>query len=112
MKTRIQKIIIIAAALVFVGSGVSFAHDWNYQAHKSPGKAYSHYQVKKLPPAWSNKKFRPNAPIIKRYVYKEVPDHRSFDDHYRHPAPQEGTIIKVGLQDPMVVFKIILKDYR
>ncbi len=47
MKTRIKKIIIAAAALLFVSSGVSFAHDWD---DKPPGKAYGHHKVKKHHP--------------------------------------------------------------
>jgi len=113
MKTRIKKIILIATAMIFVGSGVSFAHDWNDRDYKPPGKAYGHYQIKKVPPGWTNKNFKPNPPITKRYVvYREVPDHRYFDDHDRRPAPREDTIIKVALKDPMVVFKIIVKDHR
>ena len=38
MKTRIQKIIIIAATLIFVGSGASFAHEWNDRDYNPPGK--------------------------------------------------------------------------
>ena len=50
MKTRISKIVMIAAALIFVGSGVSFAHKWNDWDHKPAGKAYGYYQVNKVPP--------------------------------------------------------------
>ena len=46
MKTRIQKIITIAMALLCVGSGVAFAQDWNDRDHKPPGKAYGYTQVK------------------------------------------------------------------
>ena len=48
MKTRIKKIIMIAAALLFVTSSVSFAHDWNDRNHKPSGKAYGHYKVKSI----------------------------------------------------------------
>ena len=77
MKTLIHKIIMIAMALIFASSGVSFAHDWNDRVHKAVGKAYGHYQVKKVPPGWTNKNFKPHPPITKRYVvYREVPDHQ------------------------------------
>ena len=112
MKTRIQKIIMIAAAMIFVGSGVSFAHDWNDRNHKPAGKAYGYYQVKKLPPGWTNKNFRPNPPITKRYVYKEVRGYRYYDDHYRSPAPIRTVIYKPAKKDPILVFKVILKDLR
>ena len=55
MKTQIQKIIISAAALVFLSSGVSFAQDRDRQNHKQQGKADRHYKVKKDHPDWSNK---------------------------------------------------------
>ena len=112
MKTRIQKIIMIAAAMIFVGSGVSFAHDWNDRNHKPAGKAYGHYQVKKVPPGLTNKNFKPNPPVTKRYVvYREVPAHRYYDDHHRRPAPRRTVIYKPAKRDPIVVFKVILKDF-
>ena len=111
MKTRIKKIIIMAVALLFVSVGVSFAHDWNDRDHKSPGKAYGNYQVKKLPPGWTNKDFRPNPPVIKRYVvYRKLPDHRHYDTHHRRPAPRRAIVHKPAKKDPVVVFKVILKD--
>lgn len=112
MKTRISKIIMLAAALIFVGSGVSFANDWNDRDHKSPGKAYGHYQVKKLPPGWTNKNFKPNPPITKRYVYKTVRGYRYYDGHYRRPVPRRTVVYKPVKKDPIVVFKIILNDLR
>jgi hypothetical protein len=112
MKTRIKKIIMIAAALIFVSSGVSFAQDWNDRGPKPSGKAYGYYQVKKLPPGWTNKSFRPNPPITKRYVYKEVRGYRYYDDHYRHPIPREDVIYQIALKDPNLVLKIIVKDHR
>jgi len=112
MKTRIKKIIMIAAALIFVSSGVSFAHDWNDRNHKPPGKAYGYYQVKKQPPGWSNKNFKPNPNYSNRYVYKEVRGHRYYDDHYWRPAPRRNVVYKPAKKDPIVVFKVILKDLR
>ena len=112
MKTRIKKIIMIAAALIFVSAGVCFAHDWNDRNHKPPGKAYGYYQVKKAPPGWANKNFRPNPPITKRYVYKEVRGYRYYDDHYRRPTPRRDAVYKVVEKDPIVVFKIVVKDHR
>ena len=113
MKTQIKKIILITAALVFVGSGVSFAQDWKDRGRNAPGKAYGHYQVKKQPPALVNKNFRPNAPITKRYVYKEVRDYRYHDGHYRRSAPRRTEVYKPPKKDPVVlVFKVILKELR
>ena len=112
MKTRINKIIMIAAALLFLGSGVSFAHDWNDRSHKQRGHAYDHYQVKKLPPGLAKKNFKPNPYYSKRYVYKKVRDHRYYNDHHRRPALRRNVIYKSVKKDPMVVFKIILRDLR
>jgi hypothetical protein len=111
MKTRIKKLIIIAAALLFLGTGVSFAHDGNDRNHRPPGKAYGHYKVQKHHPGWSDEHFKPNRHISKRCVYKEVRGHR-YDDHRRRPAPREDVIYKVALKDPKVVFKIIVTDHR
>jgi len=113
MRTRIKKIMMIAAAVIFVGSSISFAHDRNGKNHKSAQKAYGHYKVQKQPPGRTNKNFRPNPPVTKRYVvYRKVPDHRYYDYHYRHPAPRRTVIYKPAKKDPIVVFKIILKDLR
>ena len=111
MKTRISKIIMIAAALIFIGSGVSLANDWNDRDHKPQGKAYGHYQVKKIPPGWTNKNIKQNPPVQKRYVvYREVPDHRYYNDHRWRPAPRRTVVYKPAKKDPIVVFEIILKD--
>jgi len=112
MKTRIKKIIIFAAALIFVSSGVSFAHDWNDRNRKAPGKAYGHYQVKKLPPGWTYKNFKPNPPRTKRYADKGIRSYRYYDGHHRRPVPRRKVIYKPVKKDPIVVFKIILKDIR
>jgi len=112
MKTRIKKIIIVAAAMIFVTSGVAFAHDWNDRDHKPPGKAYGHYQVKKLPSGWTNKNIKPTPPNSNRYVYKEVRGYRYYDDHYRRPAPRRNVVYKPAKKDPILVFKVIIKDLR
>jgi hypothetical protein len=112
MKTRIKKIMMITAALIFVSSGVAFAQDWNDRGHNPPEKAYGYYQVKKLPPGWTNKNFRSNPPITNRYAYREVPDHRYYDDHDRRPAPSRNVVYKPVKKDPIFVFKVILKDLR
>lgn len=111
MKTRIKKIIIIAAALLFLGSGVSFAHDRGNRPHKQYGHAYGHYKVKKHHPGWKNKHFKPRRHHRERYVYKEV--HHHYDDsHHRRRAPREDVIYRnATLRDPKVIFKIIVKDH-
>ena len=109
MKTRIKKIITVTAALLFVCSGVTFAQDWNDRDHKSPGNAYGHYEVKKIPPGWNNKPFKPIPNYSSRYVYKRVPVHRYYAAPYSRPAPVKKVIYKTVPKDPIVVFKIILK---
>ncbi|GEM_PF-1349013 len=54
MKSRIGKIIISAAALVFLSSGLSFAHDWNKRHHKRHGKAFSHHKPEKHFKPWKH----------------------------------------------------------
>jgi hypothetical protein len=97
---------------MFAGSGVSFAHDWNDRNHKPPGKVYSHYKVQKNHPGWNNQQLKSKRQVPQRYVYKEVRDHRYYDNHQRRPAPREDIIYKVALKDPKLVFKIIVKEHR
>ena len=47
MKTHIKKIMVGAAALLFVMTGISFAHDGDRRHQKSYGKAHGYYKVKK-----------------------------------------------------------------
>jgi len=112
MKTQINKIVMIAAALLFVTSSVSFAHDWNVRNHKPPGKDYGHYKVQKHHPGWNTKQLKSKRQIPQKYVYKEVRNHRYYDDHYRRPAPRRNVIYRVVKNDPFMVFKIIVKDRR
>ena len=112
MKTRIQKIIMIAAALLFVSSGVALAHDWNDRNHKPPGNAYSHYKVKKQHPGWNNRQFKPDPRYGKKYAYKRVQRPYYYKRHHPRPAPRRTVIYKPIKKDPVVVFKIVLKDHR
>jgi hypothetical protein len=102
----------IAAALLFVSSGVSFANDWNDRNHKPPGKAYGHYKVQKQHPGWNTKQLKSKRQIPQKYVYKEVRGYRYYDDHYRRPAPRRNVVYKTAKKNPIVVFKVILKDLR
>jgi hypothetical protein len=112
MKTRIKKIMLIAAALLFVSSGVAFAKNWNDRDHKPGGKAYGYDQVKKQPPGWANKNFKPNPFYSQSYVYKAVRGNRYYDRYHWRPAPRRNVIYKPAKKDPIVVFKIIVKDHR
>jgi hypothetical protein len=112
MKTRISRILTIAAALIFVGSGVSFAHDWNDRNHKPPGKAYGHYKAKKHSPGWNDRYIKRGPRYNKTMVYKEVHHHRYYDNHRWRPAPRPRVVHKVVKRDPVVVFKVVLNDLR
>jgi hypothetical protein len=108
----------IAAALLFVSSGVAFAHDWNGRNHKSSGKAYGYYKVQKHHPNWKYKHFKRNPHFGKRYAFKKFHRHHSYKrhgDYKRHhprPVPRRTVIYKPAKKDPIVMFKIVLKDRR
>jgi hypothetical protein len=112
MKTRMKKMIMIAAALLFATSGVAFAHDWNDRNHKPPGKAYGHYKVQKQRPGWNTGHFKSKHRIPQKYVYKKVRNDRYYHGHQRRPAARRNVIYKVAKKEPVVVFKLILKDFR
>ena len=110
MKTRIKKIIIIAAALLFLGSGVSFAHDWHRGYHRPPGHAHGHYKKwHGHHHGWHKKHYKHRRHHRERYVYKEV-HHHYQDSHHRRRAPREDVIYKAARNDPKVIFKVIIKD--
>lgn len=112
MKTRIQKVIMIAVALLFVTSGVSFANDRHNRNRKPPGKAYGHYKVQKHQTGWYHRPVKRNPHFSKRYAYKAVRGHRYPYNHHRRPAPRRNVIYKSVKKDSKVVFKIVLKDLR
>jgi len=112
MNTRIKKIVIVAAALLFAGSGVSFAHDWNSRDHKPSAKAYGHYKVKKIDYGWKHKQLKSGHRVPQRYVYTHSRNLRHYDTHHRRPAPRNNFTYKVALKDPKLVFKIIVKEHR
>jgi hypothetical protein len=109
MKTQLKKIIIGAAALLFVMSGVSFAYDGHDRHHKPHRKAYGLYKAKKHHPYWNNKHFKPWRHYRDRYIYKEVQHHHEND--HRRRDPRADLIYKVVFKDPGIVFKVILKEH-
>lgn len=111
MKTQIKKIIIGAAALLFVISGVSFADAGDDRHHKPHRKAYGHYKAKKHHPYWNNKHFKPWRHHRDRYTREEIHHHHYYENHHRRRAPREDLIYKVALKDPGIVFKIIVKEH-
>jgi len=112
MKTRIQKIIMIAAALLFVSSGVAFAGDRDGRNHKSSSIAYGHYKVQKHHPDWKYKHFNRNPHYGKWYAYKKFHRPHYYKRHHPRPVPRRTVIYKPAKKDPVVVFKIVLKDLR
>jgi hypothetical protein len=112
MKTKIRKIIILAAALMFVGTGVALAqdrNDRNERNHKPDGKTVVHYEVKKIAPAWNAKHRKPVPGHSRRYAYHRARIHRHYAVPYRRPVPRQKVIYKPVPRDTNVVFKIILK---
>ena len=113
--TRIKKIIIATAALLFVFSGVSFAHDWNYRKPIPHGKSYGHHYKDKAHKhniRWIYRHAKRHPQYSKRYAHKEVHHHHYYEKHRRQPASREDVIYKVAMKDPNLVLKIIVKDHR
>ena len=134
MKTHIKKIIVGAAALLFVMTGISFAHDGGSRHHKPHGKAHGYYKVKKDHHKADHRHYKPwknyrkgharrdvhhrhwkksyskyNRSHHDRYHYRKARHHHR-DKHSRR-SPREDLIYKIDLKDPGIVFKLILKDY-
>jgi hypothetical protein len=84
MKSRIKKIIIGTVALVFVTSGVSFAHDSDKRYHKSHKKTERHYTVKKHTPNWNNKHFKPWKHHRKQYRNHHIAGYYCEDGFYHY----------------------------
>lgn len=106
MKTKIKKIIILAAALVFAGTGAAMAHD---RGQKAGSKSVDYYVVKKAPSGWNDKHLKPVPDHNRRYAYQKARIHRHYVVPYRPPVPRQKVIYKPVPRDTQVVFKIILK---
>ena len=83
MKTQLKKILIGAAALLFVMSGVSFAYDGHDRHHKPHRKAYGLYKAKKHHPYWNNKHFKPWRHYRDRYTREEIHHHHNYENNHR-----------------------------
>ena len=97
MKSRIKKIIIVATALLFVGSGVSLAQrdDWKDRSHKQRGHAYGHYKkgfdyrsgrTEKHFYGYRHPRYNPRQHYKKQYRYKKNYKPRYFRRHKRHSS--------------------------
>ena len=85
MKRQLKKIIFGAAVLLFVISGVSFAHDRDDRHHKHPRKAYGHYKAKKHHPHGNHHHYKPWRHYRGRYMYEKRHHHdrHYYENHHR-----------------------------
>ena len=102
MKTNIMKILTIAALMVFIGSGVSFADGWKHASGK-PGYAYGHY---KQNGHCDYHYYAPPRPVYVEHLYRPV----VIERHYYHepvryvaPAPN-GFFFGVSVAEPGSTF--------
>ena len=94
MKDRIKKIMILAAVLLFVTAGISFADDRQVGARKAPGNAYRHYKKGSAYQPYRNKRpadgYRPPSYSHgyyhdRNYCRKEVYQHYNYPHYQRYP---------------------------
>jgi len=140
MQTQMKKILIGAAALIFLFSGVSFANDRGSRHHKPQGKAHGVYKEKKQQHG-DHRHFKPREHSRKEHTYKDVRQRHYYDKHQRHwkkshakfkrqhqdryryrkirqhhrnshhrRSPRENLIYKAVFKDPGMVFKVILNQ--
>jgi len=109
MRSGIKKIILLTVAMLFLGTGVSFAHD---RYSKPPGNAYGHYKQKGHP-VWHNKhpkaKWQHDRSCDQPRHYQE---RYHYHDSYRHRGGYEGTEFKLSVADPTLAFKIVVTDRK
>ena len=96
MKTRIKKIILLTVALLFLATGISFAHQ---SYNNPPGNAYGHYKSKGYP-VWHRKQPAP------RYVK----EHHRYYDNYQRWSGNDGSVFKLSVAEPGLAFKIVVKN--
>ena len=132
MQTQMKKILIGAAALIFLFSGVSFANDRGSRHHKPQGKAHGVYKEKNQQHG-DYRHFKPREHSRKEHTYKDVRQRhwkkshakfkRQHQDRYRYRkirqhhrnshhrrSPRENLIYKAVFKDPGMVFKVILNQ--
>ena len=107
MKTQLKKIIIGAAALLFVMTGVSFAHDGGSRHQKPQGKAHGYYKVEKHHQHWQ--KNHPKFTKLQRDRYRVRKVNYHHHDKIRRQSPRGDLIYKISLKDAGILFKVILK---
>ena len=138
MQTEIKKILIGAAALIFLFSGVSFAQDRDSRHQKPHGKAHGFYKEKKHHHR-DHRQLKRGQHSRKGHTYKDVHQRHYNDKHHRHwkknhakfrrqhqdryryrkirhhhrnihhrQSPRGDLIYKAVFKDPGMVFKVIL----
>ena len=139
MKTRIKKIMIVVAALLFLGSGVSFAHDWNRGHHKPRSYGHDYYKNgyddnygwhnrRHKPPRHTyrhNKKWHGNHRRWHKKQHKRWHNNRdrhhyrkgnrvqhNYHHGYDHRAPHEGNVLGFKLKEPGFKFAVVVKEHR
>ena len=104
MKSRIKKIILLTAALIFLGTGIFFAHE---RHHKPPGHAYGQ-QKQKEHPIWNKKHHGPKCRITSAMLTDML-------------IGITGIMVIIGTEEGMmdrflgrssnVTFQIVVKDF-
>ena len=132
MKTRLKKIIIGAAAILFVMTGVSFAHDGGVRHHKPHGKAHGFYKEKKYHHHRDHRHYKASKRYRKGHTYQgshhrhyyeknhrrwkksHANYRRSHHDRYRHRKIQRHHHDSHRRRTPRedLIYKIALKDPR
>ena len=140
MQTQMKKILIGAAALIFLFSGVSLAHDRGSRHNKPQGKVHGIYKEKKQQHR-DQRHLKRGKHYRKKHTHKDVRQRNYYDKHQRHwkkshakykrqhqdryryrkirhhhrnghhrRSPREDLIYKAVFKDPGMVFKIILNQ--
>lgn len=101
MKTRILKIFAITALMLFIGTGVSMAHDWRENGGNR-GHAYVRYNQRAYPPY---RHFVPRPIYVGRQYYPVV-----VKRHVYHPPvvyqapPPRGFFFGMSVMEPGIGF--------
>jgi hypothetical protein len=107
MKTGIKKIALLTAALIFLGTGISFAHD---RPHRPPGHAYGHYKQKGHP-VWHKKHHGPKWRHHEYRAQRHVDRHHRDYGHYHHRRGYDGSVVRIAVADENVAFRVVVRDY-
>jgi hypothetical protein len=100
-------------ALLFVGVGVSFAHDQKSNQHKPRGHAYGHYKKGyDYHPIRHKKHYKHRRLYRERYRYREVHKVRHHYHHSDRHAPRERNIIGFKVNESNFKIAVVVKDRK